>query len=224
MSEPVLDIRRIYYTIESEGIHAGKRSVFFESPACYVSDFCNLCKAYKEDFATFIHTNSRKRMLTCEEIKSIMVQFGCANIVFGCGEVLVEEASESIIPDLVNSFHNVTIETSGTFLKKIKNINKKIRHPGLLTYHVIMNRHVNIEKASKCLGHNDQIKVIIQDLFDLKTLEKVCAALGNAEIFAVPLPEKITGFKEKIVFDYVLKNYLPCRVLIPQHMYIEDVE
>ena len=218
-----IPVSRTFFSIESEGKRIGYPHLFIETDTCYVRDYCYLCNFHKNkiDGSHWVN-NNEPDSLNAQGIVNIAEHYGTTNLVFGCGEFIIQQEFKEVFNILYEQGYWITIETSGQFDMEY------FQKPNVLM-HLVANSRTK-EKYLEQLRPEDQVKVVINTTKDMQLLLRIASMNIVPDIFAVPVPvDKWPGAKhetisESEVMKYVLKHGINCRVVIPQHMYLKDIE
>lgn len=209
MKDKILDVNEIFYSIDGEGIRAGKLCVFVRLNAC--NERCLYCDtAYALDF----HDNFMKISEILDEISS----YSCKNITLTGGEPLYQKNSLELVKALKD--YEVNIETNGSldvadFILDNTIITMDIKTPS--SKMVGLNKYDNIGK----LRDRDVIKFVVGDEEDIKFSYKIINDYKTrANIYLSPVFSKIEA--EKIVD--LMKEYKNdnIRLQLQMHKYIWD--
>lgn len=130
----------IFYTLQGEGRHTGRPSVFIRASLCNLScRWCDTAYTWNWDDTNFEHDSGTKfkrdeQIIDCQtsEIVKTVGEFPCSNCVFTGGEPLLQEKAwvdlMSALTDILEAKH-FEVETNGTlfpgdeFLSHINQVN-----------------------------------------------------------------------------------------------------
>ncbi len=95
-------VNEIFYSIQGEGYHTGKPSVFIRFSGCNLN--CNFCDTDHEHY----------EMLTTQEIIKQINKYPCSNVLITGGEPTFRENLEELLSTLKQHAYWVAVETNGT--------------------------------------------------------------------------------------------------------------
>ncbi|MEM0118419.1 MAG: 7-carboxy-7-deazaguanine synthase QueE [Conexivisphaerales archaeon] len=116
-----IPISEIFYSIQGEGVHAGRPSVFVRTY------FCNLSCSWCDSKYTWLGQAEAKEgkdysLMTFEQIRKELTRYRCRHIVVTGGEPLLHQ--QSLLPALKNLYdmsYSIEVETNGT-IKPLKEL------------------------------------------------------------------------------------------------------
>tara|TARA_R110002096_G_scaffold92332_6_gene208762 strand:+ start:630 stop:1355 length:726 start_codon:yes stop_codon:yes gene_type:complete len=188
----------IFHTLQGEGRHTGRPSIFIRSSLCNLScRWCDTPYTWNWEGTSFAHDGEQKFNrdeqiidLSTQEIVNEVGQYPCSNYVFTGGEPLIQEKDWVRLMDkLSGSFE---IETNGTlfpkedFLSRIHqlNVSPKLSNSGVPEEQryqpEVLRQLAETEKAD--------FKFVIADQKDFAEVESLSAAskLPADRIFLMP--------------------------------------
>ena len=196
-----LCVSEIFESIDGEGYHAGKATVFFRTVGCNLR--CSWC-----DSKYTFHAEETSRWLTVEEAFDEVNKFGIYHVTITGGEPLLEENKEwmtSFIEDLLLEGFTVDIETNGAvnllYWKEKFKMNDVIFIMDWKAPASRMNQFMIKENLSY-LDERDIIKIVVTD-DDFDEVEKILSSDTWARIYISPVFGQVTMNK---IPEFVLKH------------------
>ena len=196
-----LCVSEIFESIDGEGYHAGKATVFFRTVGCNLR--CSWC-----DSKYTFHAEETSRWLTVEEAFDEVNKFGIYHVTITGGETLLEENKEwmtSFIEDLLLEGFTVDIETNGAvnllYWKEKFKMNDVIFIMDWKAPASRMNQFMIKENLSY-LDERDIIKIVVTD-DDFDEVEKILSSDTWARIYISPVFGQVTMNK---IPEFVLKH------------------
>ena len=203
-------VNEIFESIDGEGYHSGKPTVFFRVVGC------NLRCVWCDSVYTFKPEESSKWM-SVEEAFNAVNAFDLKHITITGGEPLMEENKTwmmQFIDTLLENEHSVDIETNGSIdYSDYKEKYGKAETDSRGNHHGVtlitdwkapsskMNKAMKIHNLS-ILDKTDIVKIVVEDN-DFKEVEKVLHSGTKAMIYISPVFGKVT--MEKIP-EFIMKN------------------
>ena len=194
-------VSEIFESIDGEGYHAGKATVFFRTVGCNLR--CSWC-----DSKYTFHAEETSRWLTVEEAFDEVNKFGILHVTITGGEPLLEENKEwmtEFIQKLLDSAYIVDVETNGAIdYSYWKN---KFDNPFfvLITDWKAPSSGMNkfmLESNLTILDFQDIVKIVVTDN-DFDEVEKVISSDTKAQIYISPVFGQVTMSK---IPEFVLKH------------------
>lgn len=192
-------VNEIFLSIDGEGYHAGKSTVFFRTVGC------NLRCVWCDSKYTFEPEESSKWM-TVEEALNAVKSFDVKHITITGGEPLMEENREwmiDFIDSLLDEAYSVDIETNGSIdYKEYKERYGKAQtrnqgdHIGvtLITDWKAPSSKMTkkmLESNLQILDTTDIVKIVVED-DDFKEVERVLHSGTKAMIYISPVFGRVT--------------------------------
>ncbi|MHB0970418.1 MAG: 7-carboxy-7-deazaguanine synthase QueE [Thermoanaerobaculia bacterium] len=200
----MLRITEIFYSIQGESTHVGRRCVFVRLTGC------NLRCVWCDSAYTF--TGGEKMAL--DDVVRRVVSYGCDLVEITGGEPLAQPEAFELIHSLCDLGFEVLIETSGSIdigaVDPRAVIIMDLKCPG--SGEETKNLWTNIDK----LRPRDEIKFVIADRRDYEWARDVVRArdLGRWEVLFSP----VWGvFELKDLAEWMLEDAVPARLQIQLH-------
>lgn len=196
-----LCVSEIFESIDGEGYHAGKATVFFRTVGCNLR--CSWC-----DSKYTFHAEETSRWLTVEEAFDEVNKFGIYHVTITGGEPLLEENKEwmtRFIDELFANGYFVDVETNGAIDYKYWK-NKFIDEPFILIMDwkapsSKMNSFM-FESNLSILSKLDIVKIVVTD-DDFDEVEKIINSDTVAQIYISPVFNQVTMSK---IPEFILKH------------------
>ena len=196
-----LCVSEIFESIDGEGYHAGKATVFFRTVGCNLR--CSWC----DSKYTFYEEETSKWYSVFDAMEKVR-SFGIKHITITGGEPLLEENKEwmtSFIEDLLLEGFTVDIETNGAvnllYWKEKFKMNDVIFIMDWKAPASRMNQFMIKENLSY-LDERDIIKIVVTD-DDFDEVEKILSSDTWARIYISPVFGQVTMNK---IPEFVLKH------------------
>ena len=162
MSEDILKVNEIYYSIQGESSLSGRKCIFIRLT------YCNLRCSYCDSEYTFYEGND----MTIPEILKKINTYDCKLVEVTGGEPLFQKGCKPLMRELIHSGYQVMLETGGSLsLEGIPQDVKKIidfKCPSSLM------EKKNLWSIVEDISANDEIKFVIGDEKDFKwSIEKI---------------------------------------------------
>ena len=133
-------ISEVFYSIQGEGLHAGRPSVFIRTY------FCNLSCSWCDTKYTWFGQESAKegseyKLASISELDKELAKYNCNHIVLTGGEPMLHQASLlPLLKELSTNGYAIEIETNGTIRPKddlvdaveFFNVSPKLSNSGML--------------------------------------------------------------------------------------------
>lgn len=196
-----LCVSEIFESIDGEGYHAGKATVFFRTVGCNLR--CSWC-----DSKYTFHAEETSRWLTVEEAFNEINEFGIHHVTITGGEPLLEENKEwmtKLFYDLFANGYSVDVETNGTIDYKYWKNEFKDEMFFLITDWKAPSSKMNqfmIESNFSVLDERDIIKIVVTD-DDFDEIEKIINSNTSAQIYISPVFGQVTMNK---IPEFILKH------------------
>lgn len=196
-----LCVSEIFESIDGEGYHAGKATVFFRTVGCNLR--CSWC-----DSKYTFHEEETSKWLTVEEAFDEINKFDIRHITITGGEPLLEENKEwmtSFIENLLLGGFTVDIETNGAvnllYWKEKFKMDDVIFIMDWKAQASRMNQFMIKENLSY-LDESDIIKIVVTD-DDFDEVEKILSSDTWAQVYISPVFGQVTMNK---IPEFVLKH------------------
>lgn len=214
-----LCVSEIFESIDGEGYHAGKPTVFFRTIGCNLR--CSWC-----DSQYTFHEEKTSKWMTVEEAFDDVNKFGIYHVTITGGEPLLEENKKwmtEFIQRLLWNNYVVDVETNGAIdYRYWKNEFKGNDFVLIMDWKAPsskMNKFM-IESNLSILDESDIIKIVVTDN-DFDEVEKIVNSKTKAQIYISPVFNQVT--MEKIP-EFILKHkeYDNLRCQIQMHKIFWD--
>lgn len=196
-----LCVSEIFESIDGEGYHAGKATVFFRTVGCNLR--CSWC----DSKYTFHEEENSKWYSVIDAVLKVKT-FGIKHITITGGEPLLEENKEwmtAFIENLLFQGFTVDIETNGAvnllYWKEKFKMNDVIFIMDWKAPASRMNQFM-IEENLSYLDESDIIKIVVTD-DDFDEVEKIINSDTVAQIYISPVFNQVTMSK---IPEFVLKH------------------
>lgn len=196
-----LCVSEIFESIDGEGYHAGKATVFFRTVGCNLR--CSWC-----DSKYTFHEEETSKWYSVFDAMEKVRSFGIKHITITGGEPLLEENKEwmtSFIEDLLLEEFTVDIETNGAvnllYWKEKFKMDDVIFIMDWKAPASRMNQFMIKENLSY-LDESDIIKIVVTD-DDFDEVEKILSSDTLAQIYISPVFGQVTMNK---IPEFVLKH------------------
>ncbi len=204
-----LIVNEIFYSIQGESTHAGLSCVFIRLSGCNLRCvYCDTTYAYHEGKSREIN-----------QILNLIGSYPCKRIAITGGEPLLQTETPDLVLNLLQSGHEVILETNGSF--DISRVDSRcyrivdVKCPG--SGEQTSFNHDNLQNLSPC----DQVKFVISDRDDYVF----------AKNFLVDLPSRIpsgsrlfspnmTQLAPADLAAWILADGLDVRMHLQQHKFI----
>lgn len=196
-----LCVSEIFESIDGEGYHAGKATVFFRAVGCNLR--CSWC-----DSKYTFHEEETSKWYSVFDAMEKVRSFGIKHITITGGEPLLEENKEwmtSFIENLLLEGFTVDIETNGAvnllYWKEKFKMNDVIFIMDWKAPASRMNQFMIKENLSY-LDESDIIKIVVTD-DDFDEVEKILSSDTWAQVYISPVFGQVTMNK---IPEFVLKH------------------
>ncbi len=210
MSESVLKINEIFYSIQGESSHSGRPCIFVRLTHCNLR--CSWCDSE--------YTFHEGRNMSLAEIMSSLAKHPCKLVEVTGGEPLAQTGVLDLMRQLCDAKYQVLLETSGSL--PIAAVDPRVQRivdfkcPGSG-----MADH-NLWSIVDDLGPKDEVKFVIADQGDYRwakskisehALDKRCHLLMSP----------VFGVMDKLeLAEWILADGLPVRFQIQLHKHVWD--
>ena len=204
-----LHINEIFYSIQGESSHVGRPCVFVRLSGCNLR--CRWCD-------TEYAFNEGRRM-PISEVVSAVAGYGCGLVEITGGEPLLQEGVYPLSEALLQTGHQVMIETSGAV--DISALDPRVIKIMDLKCPGSEESERNLWSNLDHLGAEDEIKFVIADRADYEWSRKVIEERNLAERVKAVLMSPVFGELEPAMLArWLLEDRLPARLQLQIHKYI----
>ena len=204
-----LKINEIFFSIQGESLYAGRPCIFIRLSGCNLRcTYCDTRYAWDEGAA-----------MPFREIIETVKQFDCRLVEITGGEPLIQEATPSLVAELIHSGYTVLMETNGSI---------DIRQLPVDCIKIMDIKCPSSNESGKnilgnipFLGLKDQVKFVISDFGDY------CFARDIVKSHCMDLPEGNILFsvntavlKPHELAEWILKDSLDVRFHMQLHKII----
>jgi 7-carboxy-7-deazaguanine synthase len=204
----VLTVNEIFYSIQGESTHAGRRCVFVRLTACDLR--CSWC-----DTAYAFYEGSKR---TLDEVMAEIEQYDCPLVEITGGEPLLQDDVFPLMERLLERNRTVMLETGG---------HRSIaRVPPQVIKIVDVKCPASGESAKNDWGNlarlaaHDEVKFVIQDRGDYEFARDVIERHRLHERAGVLLSPVHGVLDPKTLSEWMLADRLPARLQLQLHKYI----
>lgn len=203
----MLRLTEIFYSIQGESTHAGRRCIFIRLAGCPLR--CVWCDS------EYTFTGGEK--FSIEEIVRTIGAYDCRLVEITGGEPLVQKESFELITVLCDRGYEVLIETSGAI--DIEPVDRRaaiimdLKCPG--SGEESRNLWSNLEK----LRPHDEIKFVISDRLDYDWAREVIAR-HDLEQFTLLFSAAFGQLDMKTLAEWMLADAVPARLQTQLHKHI----
>ena len=202
-------VNEIFFSLQGESLNMGRPCVFVRLTGCNLRcTYCDTTYAYEEGEPRSI-----------PEILQEVERFDCSLIEVTGGEPLLQPETPCLIDSLLDTGHEVMLETNGSFdvlaldPSCVKIIDVKCPSSGESS----KNYYANFSR----LTSRDQVKFVMGDQGDYDFAKKFITALPREFPRHHILFTPISGVLPlETLAEWILRDYLPVRLHIQLHKYI----
>lgn len=208
LTQTLLKINEIFYSIQGESSYAGLPTVFIRTTGCHLRcTYCDTKYSYFEG-----------EMMSLEKILEIVKGYGAEYICITGGEPLLQKDIHRLIHILCDSGYKVSLETSGG--KSIKDVDPRVKtildvktpDSGAADSFMMENMEFTNEKT--------EFKFVISSEKDFDWSENFCRQLDLSKKFTVLFSPSHSQVPERWLAEKILQNKLKVRLHLQQHKYI----
>lgn len=194
LTQFIMNISEIFYTIQGEGIHVGTPSTFIRTSGCNLR--CDWCDTPYTSWEP--ETNKMDIEQIMEQVNKVTAE-NASHIVITGGEPFLQPDLGELVKDLHDQNYFVTIETNGTVYKEvgadIYSVSPKLANstPTKERDKFWSERHeklrINYESLEKFVEHpSSYFKFVIQTKEDLNEVDDLITKLdiSNERIYLMP--------------------------------------
>src|SRR5438552_4241936 len=205
----MLIVNEIFYSLQGESTHAGRRCVFVRLTACDLR--CSWC-----DTPYAFHQG---RKMSVDDVVAEAERYGCRLVEITGGEPLLQEDVYELMDRLLAAGRTVLLETGGHRpITRVPPAVVKVldvKCPG--SGEAAQNDWANLDR----LAPHDEVKFVIadradydfaRDAVDRYRLGDRCAAILFSPVHGVLDP--------KILSEWILADHVPARLQLQLHKYI----
>lgn len=209
MSDQILKINEIFYSIQGESTFAGKPCVFVRLTACDLR--CTYCDT---EYAFY---EGKKQ--TFEEIFREVAKFGCQLVEVTGGEPLLQKNVLSFMTELCNEGYTVLLETSGAH--DIRPIDPRVHRIMDLKCPSSGEVKRNLPGNLEWLKERDEIKFVIGSEEDyLWAKQQIEQGEWKDKVNAI-LFSPVFGKIELVhLAEWIMRDHLPVRLQLQMHKFI----
>ena len=154
MSENILKVNEIYFSIQGESSFSGRKCIFIRLT------YCNLRCSYCDSEYTF-HNGTD---MTISEILEKIKSYDCELVEVTGGEPLFQKGCKPLINELIYSGYQVMLETGGSL--SLKGIPKEVKKIVDFKCPSSLMEKKNLWSILDDISTNDEIKFVIGDKID----------------------------------------------------------
>jgi len=202
-----LKVNEIFFSIQGESSFAGRPCVFVRLTGCNLRcRYCDTTYAYEEgeDLDTAV-------------ILQKVASFGCRLVEITGGEPLLQEETQALIGNLLDSGCKVLLETNGS--RDISLIDRRcVRIVDVKCPSSGMEQANRLENL-RLLTPQDEVKFVIGDRKDFEyARDMITVHLSKRDCFRPPLFSPVSGALEpRILADWILDDRLDVRLQLQLH-------
>ena len=166
---------RLFYTLQMEGIHVGRPSIFIRLAYCNLAcTFCDSAYTWKPDY---VNDKEKPDFVDREYLINEIKKYNCKNLVFTGGEpLLFQDNINSLFDNYKLWGYKVDIETNGTILPKntdlyefFYNVSPKLSNNGADSF----EKRINSEAIEFFRDYGKSIfKFVIKEKEDWNEIKK----------------------------------------------------
>ena len=205
----MLTINEIFYSIQGESTHAGRRCVFVRLTACDLRcSWCDTPYAFYEG-----------RKMSVDEVADAVAGYNCDLVEITGGEPLLQADVYPLMERLLASGRTVMLETGGhRSIDRVPAAVLKIvdvKCPG--SGEADRNDWSNLER----LAPHDEVKFVVQDRADYDFARAVIEQHALASRAGAILMSPVHGVLDpKTLSEWMLADRVPARLQLQLHKYI----
>jgi len=202
-----MKVVEIFFSLQGEGVLMGTPTTFVRFEGCNLD--CAWCDTrYAREGGEEMSVNQ-----VLDRVEAMGAPFVCLT----GGEPMLQEGIITLVRELLESEHHVTIETNGTVpLEQLPTSDDILISMDVKCPSSGMSHHLNVENL-EFLGPQDQLKFIIADRVDYLYAKKV---LREHEVNCPIVMTPVGGTELKELASWVLADKLWVRVLPQLHKLI----
>ena len=205
----MLTVNEIFYSIQGESTHAGRRCVFVRLTACDLRcSWCDTPYAFYEG-----------RKMSVDEVADAVARYDCDLVEITGGEPLLQGDVYPLMERLLASGRTVMLETGGhrpidrVPAAVLKIVDVKCPASG----EAGRNDWSNLER----LAPHDEVKFVIQDRADYDFARAVIEQHALASRAGAILMSPVHGVLDpKTLSEWMLADRVPARLQLQLHKYI----
>ncbi|MBA3030082.1 MAG: radical SAM protein [Desulfobacteraceae bacterium] len=202
-------VNEIFYSLQGESTHAGRPCVFVRLTGCNLRcDYCDTQYAYEEGLAM--------------EIPAILLrisEYGCGLVEITGGEPLVQKETPALITSLLDSGHEVLLETNGSL--DVASVDE--RCVKILDVKCPSSRedHSNRLENLKGLNPRDQVKLVVQNRKDYEFAKTILPLVpGTLPFHQILFSPAMGQLAPRILAEWMLEDKLSARLQVQLHKII----
>jgi 7-carboxy-7-deazaguanine synthase len=208
----VLVVNEIFHSIQGESRHAGRPCTFVRLAYCNLRCvWCDTAYAFEEG-----------RAATVGEILDRVAAFGARYVLVTGGEPLGQAGVHDLVGELLDTGHEVAIETGGSL--DIATVDPRamivldLKCPGSGMEE--RNRWANLDH----LKPGDEVKFVVGDRADYEWAREVIRSRDLAARCGVLLSPVHGTLHPRALAEWILEDHLPARLQVQLHKYIWPAE
>ncbi|MFA6176201.1 MAG: 7-carboxy-7-deazaguanine synthase QueE [Phycisphaerae bacterium] len=196
MNNPEIKITELFYSIQGEGLLAGKPSVFVRLAGCPLR--CKFCDTvYSQD------ANAGKK-ISLEKIINEIKKYSCDYVVITGGEPIANLHIVRLCEEIKKLERHITIETNG--IKFIENLRCDLMSVSPKLSNAYENpadreKFLKIDSLQKLIdNYNYQLKFVIdkrEDIIEVRQLLKKLKNIDIAKVLLMPQAKNIAEYLNK---------------------------
>ena len=208
MQSQTLKINEIFFSIQGESTYAGLPTVFVRTTGCNLR--CTYCDTKYSYFEGELQTLD----YVLEKIRS----FGSHHVCITGGEPLLQKDVHTLMKNLCDLGHIVSLETSGS--KSIQNIDRRvkvvldIKTPSSGAPDSFLLKNLDFPRE------NTEFKFVICSDEDFEWSEHFCRQYDLFEKFVVLYSPSYGQIQPQWLAEKILKKKSPARLQLQLHKYI----
>lgn len=210
MSEQILKVNEIFFSIQGESTFIGRPCIFVRLSFCHLRcRWCDSTYAYHEGTT-----------MALDEVLANVAKYPCKTVEITGGEPLLQEAVDPLMGRLCDEGYEVLLETSGSL--DISRVDPRVRRivdvkcPG--SGMAERNRWRNLGM----LTATDEVKFVLADRADYEWSKDVMAKHRLVEICPVLMSPVFGELRNTKLAEWILADGLPVRYQLQLHKYIWD--
>ena len=210
-------VTEYFVSINGEGMYAGELAVFVRFRGCNLN--CSYC-----DTGWSCSANAPARLMSVEEITSMVTTAGISNVTLTGGEPLCQKNISALTDSLISDGRRVEIETNGSVF--IGDLAKRILRPIFTMDYKLpssgMEEKMCLDNFSY-LNNMDTVKFVVGDADDLKRTSQIIDRFSLINKCNVLLSPVFGRIDPEAIVDYMKQKKMNgVRLQLQIHKYIWD--
>ena len=203
-----LKVNEIYFSIQGESTHAGKRCIFIRLT------YCNLRCTYCDTEHAFYEGKD----MEISEIMDKIKQWSCNLVEVTGGEPLFQDKCIDLLKELLNQNYKVMLETGGSLpisdvpLNMIRIVDFKCPSSGM--------KKKNLWSIVNDLQLHDEVKFVIGDREDFDWAEEILNKYSLNEKCTILFSPTFGKIDPYLIVEWILEKNLPVRMQLQMHKHI----